>query len=175
MTTAMSTRPEPTEYAPYYGRYITLVPDGPIVEVLRDQIKETLHLLRALPESRGEHRYGPDKWSIKELVGHVIDGERVFAYRALRFGRNDPTELPGFDENLYAPAGGFGARTLASLVDELETVRRATVYLFEGFPPEAWSRRGVASENPVTVRGLAYIIAGHERHHRSILAERYLA
>lgn len=175
MTTTMSVRPQPTEYAPYYERYVSLVPDGPIVEVLRTQVADTLRLLRALPESRGEHRYAPGKWSVKELLGHVIDAERVFSYRALRFGRNDPTELPGFDENVYAPAGGFSARTLASLLDELETVRRATVFLFEGFPPEAWSRQGVASQNAVSVRGLAYIIAGHERHHRSILAERYLA
>ena len=175
MTIAMSVRPAPTEYAEYYGRYIALVPEGPIVDVLREQIADTLDLIRALPESRGDHRYAPDKWSVKEVLGHVIDAERVFSYRALRFGRNDPTPLPGFDEKVYAPAGNFGARTLASLLGELETVRRATLYLLEGLPAEAWSRSGVASEYPVSVRALAYIIAGHERHHRSVLAERYLA
>ena len=175
MSTIMSARPNSSEYAPYYERYVKLVPDGPILEVLRTQIADTLRLLRALPEARGDHRYEPGKWSIKEVVGHVCDSERVFAYRALRFGRNDSVALPSFDQDLYVPAGEFGARTLASLIDELEAVRKATLLLLKGFPADAWSRMGVAAENPVSVRGLAYIIAGHERHHRSILAERYLA
>jgi len=167
-------RPVASEYAPYYARYIELVPDGPIVDILRTQVRDTLELLRAQPEAKGEHRYAPDKWSIKELVGHVIDGERVFAYRALRFGRNDATQLPGFEQDDYVRDGGFAARSLHHLADELEAVRRATVLLYEGFSEEHWSRKGVASENPVTVRGLAYIIAGHELHHVKILKEKYL-
>jgi hypothetical protein len=167
-------RPDPSEYGAYYGRYISLVPDGPIVERLRDQIAETLALLRSLPEARGDHRYAPGKWSIKEMVGHIADSERVFSYRALRIGRGDETPLPGFEQNDYVNAGGFGARTLRHLVDELETVRRGTVLLLEGFDDAAMVRRGTASGFPVSVRALAYILAGHELHHRNVLKERYL-
>ena len=167
-------RPEPSEYAPYYGRYIERVPDGPIVDILRTQVRGTLELLRALPEAKGAHSYAPGKWSIKQVVGHVIDAERVFGYRALRFGRSDATQLPGFEQGDYARAGGFAARSLRHLTEELEAVRRATVLLYEGFGEEDWSRKGIASANPVTVRALAYIIAGHELHHVKILKEQYL-
>ena len=168
-------RPDPSEYAPYYGRYIEKVPDGPIVDLLRTQVRGTLELLRALPEAKGDHRYAPGKWTIKQVVGHVIDTERVFGYRALRFGRSDTTQLPGFEQDDYAGAGGFAARSLRHLADELETVRRGTVLLYEGFDEGAWSRKGIAAENPVTVRALAYIIAGHELHHVRLLREKYLA
>lgn len=167
-------RPGPSEYSPYYGRYIELVPDGSIVDLLRTQVRGTLELLRSLPEAKGDHSYAPDKWSIKQVVGHVIDGERVFSYRALRFGRSDATQLPGFEQDDYVRAGGFAARSLRHLADELEAVRRATVLLYEGFGEEHWSRKGIASANPVTVRALAYIIAGHELHHVKILKEKYL-
>lgn len=167
-------RPEPSEYAPYYGRYIERVPEGPIVDVLRTQIRGTLDLLRSVPEAKGEYRYAPGKWTIKEVVGHVVDGERVFGYRALRFGRGDTTQLPGFEQDDYVRQGGFDARTLRHLTDELEAVRRATVQLFEGFGEESWSRKGIASSNPVSVLALAYIIAGHEIHHLKILREQYL-
>jgi DinB superfamily len=167
-------RPDPSEYGAYYGRYISLVPPGPIVDRLREQIVETLGVLRDLPESRGEHRYAPDKWSIKEMVGHITDGERVFSYRALRIGRGDETPLPGFEQDDYVRTGGFGSRTLRHLVDELETVRRGTVLLFEGFDETAMTRRGTASGMPVSVRAIAHIIAGHERHHLAVLRERYL-
>ena len=167
-------RPDPSEYGAYYGRYISLVPEGPIVDTLRDQITETLALLRSLPEERGEHRYAPGKWSIKEMVGHVADAERVFSYRALRIGRGDETPLPGFEQDDYVTRGGFGARTLRHLVDELETVRCGTVLLLEGFDEAAMVRRGTASGFPVSVRALAYITAGHELHHRNVLRERYL-
>jgi len=167
-------RPDPSEYAPYYGRYIERVPDGPIVDILRSQIRGTLELLRALPEAKGEHRYAPGKWSIKQVVGHVIDGERVFSYRALRFGRGDETKLPGFEQDDFARAAVFATRSLRHLTDELEAVRRATVLLYEGFGEEDWLRRGTAAENPVTVRSLAYIIAGHELHHVTMLQEKYL-
>jgi hypothetical protein len=154
------TRPSPSEYAPYYGKYIELVPDGPIVDVLRSQMSETLKLLRSIPEAKGSHAYAPGKWTIKEVVGHVTDGERVFSYRALRFARADATALPGFDENQYTPNG--------------EIVRRPTAALFEGLPKDAATRMGTASNNPVSVQALAYIIAGHERHHVKLLRERYL-
>jgi hypothetical protein len=167
-------RPDPSEYGAYYGRYISLVPDGPIVDRLREQIAETLGLLRALPESRGDHRYAPGKWSIKEMIGHLADSERVFAYRALRIGRGDETPLPGFEQDGYVRNGGFGARTLRHVADDLEAVRRSTVLLFEGLDETAMIRRGTASGFPVSVRALAHILAGHELHHRSILKERYL-
>jgi DinB family protein len=168
-------RPDPSEYGAYYGRYIDLVPDGPIVTVLRDQIAETLKLLRALPEARGNHRYAPGKWSIKEMVGHVTDGERVFSYRALRIGRGDETPLPGFEQDDYVKNGGFDSRPLRDLLDEFETVRRATVQLLAPLDEAAMLRRGTASGFPVSVRALAYITAGHELHHRNVLKERYLS
>ncbi len=168
-------RPDPSEYAPYYGRYIEQVPERPIVDVLRTQVRGTLDLLRSLPEAKGDHRYAPGKWTIKQVVGHVVDAERVFGYRALRFGRGDPTPLPGFEQDDYARDGGFDARTLRHLTDELEAVRRATVHLYEGFSEEDSLRKGIASSNPVSVRALAYIIAGHEIHHVKILKEKYLA
>ena len=167
-------RPAPDEYAPYYGRYVKLVPDGPIVETLRSQIGETLAILGALPEAKGDHRYEPDKWSVKEVLGHLIDGERIFSYRALRFARRDETPLPGFEQDDYVPAASFGRRTLRSLLDEFRAVREATVHLYQHFDEEALSRSGIASETRMSVRALAWVIAGHERHHLGVLRERYL-
>lgn len=167
-------RPRPGEYAPYYARYIERVPPGDIVIVLRDQLEDTRELLRRVPGSRGDHAYAPGKWTIKEVVGHVADAERVFAYRALRIARGDATPLPGFDENAYVPAGHFGDRPLGQLVEEFAAVRTATLALLNGLPAEAWARTGTASDTTVSVRALAAIIAGHELHHRAILEERYL-
>ena len=167
-------RPASNEYAPYYDRYIKLVPDGPIVDTLRRQIAETTALLGALPESKGDHRYGPGKWSVKEVLGHVIDSERVFSYRALRFARGDEATLPGFDQDLYVPAGAFGRRTLRSLIGEFGTVRAATLLLYENLDEAALSRSGIAAEFRMSVRALAWTIAGHERHHVGVLRERYL-
>ncbi len=170
---ARTARPGPGEHVPYYGKYVALVPDGDVVETLRRQAVETAALLRAVPREREEFRYADGKWSVKEVVGHVCDGERVFSHRALRFGRGDETPLPGFDENVYVPAGRFGDRTLASLVEEFLAVREATVRLFDGLPDEAFARAGRANDQPVSVRALAWITAGHERHHVAILRERY--
>jgi DinB family protein len=174
-TATTATRPEATEHHPYYGKYIALVPEADAFQALERQMGEALALLRTIPESKGDHRYGPDKWTIKEVIGHVIDGERVFAYRALRFGRADETPLPGFEENHYVPAGSFGRRTLADLTAEWELVRRANLAMFRGFEAAAWLRSGKANDSPVSVRALAYIIAGHGRHHMGLLRERYLA
>ena len=173
-TDPRSVRPGPDEFAPYYGRYITRVRDGQIVATLREQLGDTLGLLRAIPESRGGHRYAEGKWSIRECIGHMSDTERVFAYRAMRFARDDRTALPGFDENAFVANSAFDQRTLSSLADEFEAVRRATVALFDPLTPDELLRRGTASDNPVSVRALAWIIAGHELHHREILATRYL-
>jgi uncharacterized damage-inducible protein DinB len=167
-------RPRAAEYAQYYDRYVSLVPEGDVVATLERQIGETLALLRSLPEERAGHRYAEGKWSIRELVGHINDAERIFAYRALRIARGDATPLAGFDQDTYVPAGNFDARTLADLVDELEAIRRSTLALLRPLSDEAWDRSGVASESPVTVRALAYIIAGHERAHMGVLRERYL-
>jgi hypothetical protein len=142
---------------------------------LDKQMTDSLALLRTIPENKAEHRYATGKWSIKETVGHVIDGERVFAYRALRFARTDETPLPGFDENVYVPAGKFDRRTLVDLVQEWELLRKANMHFFRGLDADAWSRGGKANDAFVTVRALAWIIAGHGMHHTELLRTRYLA
>lgn len=167
-------RPGPTEHAPYYARYIDLVPEGSIVNSLEVQIGETTALLASLSEVRARHRYAAGKWSVKEVVGHIADSERVFAYRALRFARGDATELPGFEGDDYVAHAGFDERPLADVLRELEIVRAATLSLFRSLGEEAWGKGGVANEALVTVRALAWIIAGHELHHRALLVERYL-
>lgn len=167
-------RPTADEYAPYYAGYIARVGDGDIVHHLDEQLVETLGLLTTLPEERGGYRYAPGKWSIRQLIGHVSDAERIFTYRALRFARADATELAGFDENNFVANARFDERSLASLADELEAVRWATLAFFDSLAPDEWERRGVANGNAATVRGLAWIIAGHELHHLNILRTRYL-
>ena len=174
MSATASARPESNEYAAYYERYVSLVPDADLVETLERQGAETLALLRGLSEEKGGHRYEPGKWSIKQLVGHVSDGERIFSYRALAFARGDSQALPGMEQDEWMAGVDFDARTLSSLTDEFEAVRAATLHLLRHLSPEAWARRGTASDNEVTVRALAYIIAGHEAHHVRILRERYL-
>jgi hypothetical protein len=174
MTTAvLSNRPEAGEFDPYYARYIDRVPDGDIVSLLENQIRSTAALLRAVPEDRATYRYAEGKWSIAEVVGHLIDAERIFGYRALRIGRGDTTPIEGFDQDAYVPAGEFDRRTLADLVGDFEAVRRATLTLIRGFPPGAWSRIGTANTKPISVRALIYIIAGHERDHLGTLKARY--
>jgi len=170
--TAVVGRPKSNEYAPYYDKYISLVPEGDILVTLEKQLPATLALL-ARPESDGDIRYAPGKWSVKESLGHVIDAERVFSYRALRISRNDKTPLAGFEQDDYVKYGPFGRCTLASLVDEFASVRKATVGLFRALDDAGWTRRGVASNNEVTVRALAYMIAGHELHHRRLFQEKY--
>jgi len=172
--TAGSIRPAKSEFLPYYERYIGRVPDGDVVSTLATQIAETLELLRSLPASVSTYRYAPEKWSVNQLIGHVIDSERLFAGRALRFARNDPTPLPGFEQDDYARNSTFEAYPLAELASELEAVRTSTIYLFRHMAEEAWTRRGVANNAEVSVRALAYIIAGHELHHRDILTSHYL-
>jgi hypothetical protein len=173
-TDPRATRPAPDEYAPYYGTYISKVSDGDVVRTMKTQIGDTLAYLRAIPESKGGHRYAPGKWSIREDVGHLCDAERVFLYRAMRFARNDSTPLPGFDENAFVTASRFDDRTLASLVAEFEAVRGATVPFLDALFPEEWTRHGTASGKGMSVRGLAWVIAGHELHHLDVLRTRYL-
>jgi hypothetical protein len=171
---APQVRPQPTDYAPYYEKYVSLVTGTDILGVLEAQRLVMTQLLGARSEREGNFRYAPDKWTVKELVGHISDTERIFAYRALRISRGDKTPIEGFEQDDYVRNGGFNDRTLADLADELAQVRTATLTLFLGLGGDAWQRRGTANKNEVTVRALAYIIAGHELHHRRILEEKYL-
>lgn len=168
-----STRPAADEFASYYGTYITRVPDGDVVHTLNGQIAPTLDYLRTIPEAQGGHRYAAGKWSVREVVGHVADAERIFAYRALRFARGDSTPLPGFDENAYVANARVDDRPLSGLIDEYEAVRGATVAMFDGLFPEEWLRAGEASGKRMSVRALAWVIAGHELHHVEVLKTRY--
>ena len=167
-------RPNSDEYAPYYEKYVSQVAPGDITETLDQQLGSTLELLRGIDESRGGERYAPDKWSIKEVVGHLIDGERIFGYRALRFARNDQTPLPGFEQDDYVRDANFDDQSLADLATEFEYVRRSNIQLFKSLNEAAWSRRGKANDTEVSVRGLAFIMAGHELHHMQVLRKRYL-
>jgi hypothetical protein len=171
----MLRRPESSEYAPYYGRYIDLVPEEDICAALTTEGESTQELLASIGEERSTVRYAPDKWSIRQLVGHVIDSERIFGYRALCIARGEKQPLPGFDQEQYAQGAAFDGLPLRRLAEELALVRRAGVLMLRGLPEPAWHRDGVASDVRVTVRALAYIILGHERHHLRVLRERYLS
>lgn len=168
-------RPSTTEYAPFYAGYVAGVPDGDLIEHLERQAEKTVALLGAISEEKSQHRYAPGKWTIREVLGHVIDGERVFTYRALTFARGDTGPLPSFDENAWAATSNAGRRDMKELLVEYRAVRAATVALFRSFGEDDFARSGTASKNPVTVRALAYIVAGHELHHLKILRERYLS
>lgn len=167
-------RPGADEYAPALADYVARVSDDEdIVAVLASQLDQVVARFEGIPEARGGYRYAPGKWSIKDVVGHLSDAERAFAYRALRIGRGDTTPLPSFDEEAYVPEMGTGERTLADLTGEWADVRRATIALFRNLPASAWGRRGVANDQPISVRALAYAIAGHVRHHLEVLDARY--
>jgi hypothetical protein len=169
----MTTRPQATEYAPYYGKYISLVPDGDILALLEEQLRRTTALLASVSEEKADYRYAPEKWTVKQVVGHVTDTERIFAYRALRISRNDTTPIEGFEQDDYVRYGPFETCKMADLVEDFAAVRRATLSLFRRLDAEAWQRRGTANRNQVTVRALAYTSAGHELHHVAILKDRY--
>jgi uncharacterized damage-inducible protein DinB len=166
-------RPEVTEYADYYANYIAKVPGSDVLSVLESQRLQMLQLFAGRSERDGSFRYASGKWSVKEVLGHITDTERIFTYRALRIARGDQTPLPGFEQDDFVKNGAFGKRTLASLAEEFGLVRSASVALLRSLPEEAWSRRGVASQKEVTVRALAFMTAGHQMHHRIILEERY--
>jgi uncharacterized damage-inducible protein DinB len=173
MASSLRVRPESSEYAPFYHGYVATVPEGDVVALLRQNGGELRDALAAIPEDRGGFRYADGKWSIREVVGHMIDAERIFTYRALRIARGDTTPLAAFDENEYVKTAGSEARTLSNLVRELGAVREASVQLFESLPDDAWGRSGVASGKHISLRALAYITAGHAMHHLKILRERY--
>jgi len=166
-------RPEAGEYAPYYDRYISMVESTDILRTLEAQRRQTLLLLSGRDDTDGNFRYAPDKWSAKDVLGHVCDTERIFAYRALRISRGDRTPIEGFEQDDYVRNGPFGQRPLADLIDDYIAVRRSTLTLLRSIDEAAWLRCGIANKNEVSVRALAYIIAGHELHHRRILEEKY--
>jgi len=173
MSTRIVGRPEADEIPSHYAGYIKRVPETDPVMVCASQIEETAALVRGLSDSDAMYRYGRGKWSIKEVIGHLADTERIMAYRALRIARGDATPLPSFDENAYVPVAKFDTRSLVDLVGELRTVRAATLALLRTFDADAWRRRGTASGKPVSVRALGFMIPGHERHHVEVLRTRY--
>lgn len=174
MSAARKVKPEAGEFLPFYGKYIDLVEAGDIVSTLANQMSETQVLLKGLPASVGAYRYAPDKWSVNEMIGHLIDSERIFLTRALRFARSDSTPLPGFEQDDYVRNSSYEDYPLAELASELEGLRQSTIFFFRHLSEDAWMRRGTANGAEVTVRALAYIVAGHELHHRKILRTRYL-
>lgn len=171
---AVPARPDRDEYAPYYAGYIDEVPDGDILEVLATQGEATVALLEGVPEDRGDHRYAPGKWSLKEVVGHVNDVERVFALRALAFARGERAALFGMEQDEWVAAAGFDRRTVRSLAAEFHAIRGATLHLLRGLAAADWLRRGTASGVVFSVRAIPWILAGHERHHMAVIRERYL-
>ncbi|MEO5814411.1 MAG: DinB family protein [Gemmatimonadaceae bacterium] len=173
MIASLLARPESTEFAPFYANYVASVPDGDIRFILRDTREELAAILGGIPEARGEYRYADGKWTVKTLIGHMIDAERIFSYRALRLARGDKTALPGFEENSYAMTAGSDARTVSDLTSELLDLRTSTIRLFDSFPDDAWDRSAMVSVGEVTVRALAYILVGHAHHHLNVLRERY--
>lgn len=167
-------RPQAGEFNPYYQKYIDLVPKGNLLEILTRQGMEFGALVKSVPEGRASFRYEPAKWSVAQLVSHVNDAERIFTTRALCFSRGEKSPLPSFDEKAYAAAAAADQRHIADIGAEFEHIRRATISLFSGMTESMFTIVGIASENPVSVRALAYIVAGHCFHHAAILKERYL-
>ena len=171
----MLSRPNAGEYFEYYGTYISLVPDGDVRDILRGQLSETIAVLSGVPDAKAAKAYGPGKWTLKEMVLHMCDAERVFGYRMLRIARGDATPLPGFDQNSWVPHSCANDRPLTNLVMEFAAIRASTLALVDSISPEGWLRMGTASDHKISARALAYIAAGHERHHLKIARERYLA
>ena len=170
----MENRLEQNEYAPYYQPYVELVADGNLITILSEQMKETITCLKDLSDVQAEYRYGEGKWSIKEVIGHMVDTERVMAYRILSIARGESQNLPGFNEEEYVRRANFTKKSIDELLQDFSIVRQSTVLLLKSLGEEAWLRRGLANNYEITVRALAVIIAGHELHHRSIIHERYM-
>lgn len=170
----MNTKPNVSEYAPYYGKYIGLVPDGNILDILVEQNEFINNFFSEISEEKSTYRYAEGKWSIREVLGHIIDTERIFAYRALRISRNDKTALPGFEQDDYVPNSNHANTSIKNLTEEFVLVRKANLKLFESFTDEMWMRTGTASGNPVSVKAAVYVLAGHPIHHINVIKERYL-
>jgi len=171
----MTTRPASNEFAPVVEKYVNRVPDGDVRDYLKELGETTAALLRSLTEDEADYRYAEGKWSVKEVIGHCIDNERIWAYRLLRIARNDAKELPGYDENIVAAHAPYAGYTRDRLAAEYNAVRIATLALLSGLPNEAWLRTGTFGGHPLSVRAAAYVIGGHEDHHIHVIKERYLA
>lgn len=169
----LAQRPSRDEYGDFHVGYLSEVPDGDIRDTLARVSREMRDFYLAIPEAKADHAYAPGKWTVRQIAGHVADSERVFAYRALRFGRGDATPLPGFDQEIYVPNSNVADRPWSEILDDLFTVRQASLNLFRSFRDADWARRGEASGIEITVRACAWILAGHELHHRRVLRERY--
>ncbi len=167
-------RPNKNEYASYYETYISKVPEGNILDLLRQQVNAMQSYVQNIPEEKGLFKYAPDKWTIKEVLGHINDGERIFGYRALRFSRNDKNQLPGFEQDDFVKESNFNEIKLADMLDEFVKLREANIATFKNFSEAMWTRRGVASKNEMSVRAVPYIIYGHVQHHLNVLQEKYL-
>ena len=167
-------RPQEGEFAPYYGQYVALVPSENLLDYFATQQENFASLLATLPESKLLYRYAEGKWSIKDVAQHVIDSERIFAYRALTIARNDPTNLPGFEENDYAVTAKADDRSGKEIAEDYNAARTATIALFKSFDDSVLARKGLANNQPVNVRTLGYVIAGHDLHHFNVVKERYL-
>jgi uncharacterized damage-inducible protein DinB len=170
----VSGRPGASEHAPYYGKYVALVEGDDALAALDLSTRETASLLARIGDERSRHRYAPGKWTLREVFVHLTDVERVFSYRALRIARGDETPLEGFDPDAWMGRAGADSRSWKGIADEVAAVRAATLSLYRSLPPESWTRGGTADDSPVTVRAIAFITAGHEAHHRRIIAEKYL-
>ena len=166
--------PDQTEFAPYYKTYVSKVPAGDIRQLLETQAKEATQVLSRISDQRSLYRYAPDKWSIRQMVHHVNDAERVFSFRAMWFARNLGPELPSYDQDIAVSAANSDAVRWQDIIQEFGAIRSASLAFFNSLPEDAWLRRGIASGNPVTVRALAYIVCGHLAHHLQILRERYI-
>jgi len=169
----MIERPQPDEYSAFAARYVDLVGKGPIIEILEYLQQMTYNFFLRIDPDKASYAYAEGKWTVKQVLGHMADTERVFAYRALAFSR-EAIELPGFDQDVYMEKATFNERTLEDLAEEFRTVREATLYLLKSLTEEQTKQKGIASGNPVSVRALAYMIAGHEMHHIKVLKEKYL-
>jgi hypothetical protein len=166
-------KPAETEYAPFYAGYVSLVPEGDILATLAGQVEEFRRFAAKVPPDREGFRYAPDKWSVREVMGHLVDGERVFGYRAFCFSRGEQAALPSFDEQVYVQSSSYDRLPLADLADELVGVRRSNVTFLRRLDAGAWTRTGTASGKTISVRALAYIMVGHCRHHFEVLRDRY--
>ncbi len=167
-------RPGPGDYSSYYEAYINLVEGNDILKILNQQSKQTQDILNSFSEHKGNYRYADGKWTVKEVVGHLLDTERIFAYRALCIARGEKKSLPGFDQNEYVKEGNFNSRELFDLNYEFRLLRESNLLLLRTFTPEMLNRRGFANESSITVYAILFIIAGHEKHHMNVLKERYM-
>ncbi|EPD50340.1 hypothetical protein HMPREF1210_02911 [Paenisporosarcina sp. HGH0030] len=170
----MLKKPLRDEYPAYYENYIGLVPDGELTDNLNTQIQDMITLFSSVDETQANYRYAENKWTLKEVIGHITDTERIMSYRLLRIARGDQTPLSGYDDEQYVREASFHSRSLSNLLEELVAVRYSTVSLIKGLHENTWPRKGIANNGEITVRALAYIIAGHELHHVKIIKESYL-